>query len=345
MKKTIIARISILALIITTLAFSTLSCKKDSDGSPQYAAGTPALTSVSPVEGQGGTMLTLSGSGLGEIRSAIFSSGNVPAAITSTLNTDTHLLIRVPDTAVGGDQKLILTNSLGKSVEIAFKVIALPIMTTVYPPEFETGSTVTITGNNLDDVTNVVIDGTSDEATIVSKSKKQLVLTMPSSAVEFAALKVTNLSGSGVSNQILTNIDKAVQVFTDELKNGFQSWSWGGTYEPSTEAFVTGTSSMKSAFDAGGWGGLQLGNPGSIDVSACRYFTFWAKGAAEDFDVQVTINWGPWQSFTIPANTWTQFKFDLITAGWTGLNAVNNVTFQIKGADKTFYFDNIVFIK
>ncbi len=102
---------------------------------------------------------------------------------------------------------------------------------------------------------------------------------------------------------------------------------------------------MKAAFDAGGWGGMQLGNSGSIDASACRYFAFWAKGADVDFDVQVTVNWGPWKGFTIPAKTWTYFKFDLLTAGWTNLNAVNNVTFQIKGADKTFYFDNIVFLK
>ena len=345
MKQIIIARISILALIITAFAFSISSCVKDTDGSPSYPAGTPVLTNIEPVEGQGGTMLTIAGTGLGDIRSAVFSSGSVPATVTSTLNTDTHLLIRVPDTAVGGDQKIVLTNSEGKTLEIPFKVIALPILSSVFPNDFEAGSTVTITGNNLDDVSEVVIDGTTDAATIVSKTKKQLVITMPASEVISGKLKVTNLSGFTVSSQVFTNIDKAVQVFTDNLKNGFESWSWGGAYAPSTEAFITGTSSMKAAFDAGGWGGMQLGNSGSVDASACRYFAFWAKGADVDFDVQVTVNWGPWKGFTIPAKTWTYFKFDLLTAGWTNLNAVNNVTFQIKGADKTFYFDNIVFLK
>ena len=168
---------------------------------------------------------------------------------------------------------------------------------------------------------------------------------MPASTVDNGKLKVTNASGSSVSTISLINIDKALPVFTDDLMNGFLSWSWGGTYGPSTDNFITGTASMKTVFDAGGWGGLQMGNPGSIDASGYRYFAFWAKGADVDFDVQVTINWGPWQSFTIPAKTWTYFKYDLVTAGWSGLAAVNNVTFQIKGADKTFYFDNIVFLK
>lgn len=117
-----------------------------------------------------------------------------------------------------GDQKIVLTNSEGKTLEIPFKVIALPILSSVFPNDFEAGSTVTITGNNLDDVSEVVIDGTTDAATIVSKAKKQLVITMPASEVISGKLKVTNLSGFTVSTQVFTNISKAVQVFTDNLK-------------------------------------------------------------------------------------------------------------------------------
>lgn len=344
MKKTqkYISLLPVLFLAIT-IAFS--SCKKDTDGSPEANPGTPVFQTVTPAEASGGSMITVAGTGLGDIRSIVFSNNNVPAYITSTLNTDTHILFRVPDTAYGGNQEIILTNSEGKSVSVPFKVIALPIVSTVWPTDFQAGSTITITGNNLDDVTGVVIDGTSDAATVVSKTRKSLTIEMPASNVNNGKLKITNASGSSVTSMSFVNVDKAVQVFADDLMNGFQSWSWGGVYEASADFAVCGPKSMKSAFDAGGWGGLQMGNPGSVDASACRYFTFWAKGADVDYDVQVTINWGPWQSFTIPANTWTYFKYDLLTAGWTGLNAVNNVTFQIKGSEKTFYFDNIMFIK
>jgi len=344
MKKIVANRISILALFFIALAVFNSSCQ-DSDGSQYYAPGTPVLESVSPAEASGGTVITVAGTGLGDMQSIVLDKQNVPISFLSTLNTDTHILFTIPDTAIGGNQNIILKNSNGDSLVVPFKVIALPIVSTSFPSDFQAGSTVTINGNNLDDVLNVFIDGTTDEVTVVSKTKKSMVLQMPASAVNSGKLKITNLSGTVVASQVYVNIDKALQVFTDALQNGFESWSWGGAYDPSTEYFITGTKSMKAAFDKGGWGGMQLGNPGSIDASTYRYFAFWAKGADEDYDVQVTINWGPWQTFTIPANTWTYFKYDLITAGWSNLNAVNNVTYQIKGADKTFYFDNIVFIK
>ncbi|HPT14789.1 MAG TPA: IPT/TIG domain-containing protein [Bacteroidales bacterium] len=343
--KKISAYISLLSVILFAIAVTFSACKKDTDGSPDISAGTPVLSTVAPTAGAGGAVVTVTGTGLGKIVSIVFENGSVPATFQPNLNTESAIIFRVPMLAEGGNQNIILTNIEGKTLSVPFDVLLPPAISSVWPTDFQAGSTVTITGNNLADVTDVVINGTTDAATIVSKTLTQLVITMPASEVNSGKLAITNLAGTTVTEQALVNIDKAVQVFTDDLMNGFQSWSWGGVYEPSTDYVVCGTKSMKTAFDAGGWGGLQMGNPGSIDVSGCRYFTFWAKGADVDFDVQVTINWGPWQSFTIPAGTWTYFKYDLNTAGWTGLAAVNNVTFQIKGADKTFYFDNIVFIK
>jgi len=345
MKKIFITRISFLPIILLALTIISNSCEKDTDGSPENKPGTPVLTSVVPAEAAGGVLVTITGKGLGDMRTAVFDKNDIPATFMSTLNTSTHLLIRVPSDAYGGDQNIILTNSAGKTLTVPFTVVALPIITTAFPTDFQAGSTVTMTGNNLDDVSSVVIDGTTDAATIVSQTRKGMVITMPSSTVDNGKLKLTNLSGEYVTTHTFINIDKALPVFTDALMNGFESWSWGGTYGASTDAFITGTSSMKAAFDAGGWGGLQLGNGGSIDVSTYHYFVFWAKGASVDFDVQVNLNWAGWQSFTIPANTWTYFKFELMTKWPSVTTTVNNVTFQIKGADKTFYFDNIVFIK
>lgn len=346
MKKIFANRISWLPLVFLALTVITSSCEKDTDGSPENESGTPVLISVSPTEGGGGTLVTVTGTGLGDIRSIVFQKNSIPTTVTSTLNTSTHILFRVPSDAYGGNQNIILTNGEGRTLEVPFKVIALPIVTKAFPTDFQAGSTITITGNNLDDVSSVVIQGTTDAATIVSQTRKSMVITMPASTADNGKLNITNVSGSYITSMTFINIDRAKAVFTDALVNGFESWSWGGNYTVSTEEFVTGTSSMKAAFDAGGWGGLQLGNGGSLDITGCHYFAFWAKGAAVDFDVQVNLNWAEWVTFTIPASKWTYFKFDLSTiGGWSGLTSINNVTFQIKGADKTFYFDNIVFIK
>ena len=346
MKKIFSANISLLPIIFVLLAITFNACKKDSDGSPESKAGTPVFGSINPTEASGGKVVTITGSGLGDIRSIVFDNKNVPAVFSPNLNTDAAIIFRVPDTAFGGNQNIILTNSAGKTLSVPFKVIALPILSTIWPTDFQQGSTVTITGNNLDDVTTVTIDGTEETATIVSKDRKKLVITMPASSVDNGKIKVTNASGSSVSAISLVNIDKAVAVFTDDFMNGFQSWSWGGTFEPSTDFFITGTKSCKAAYDPSGtWGGLQMGNGGSIDVSACRYFSFWVKGADVDKKIQFWINWGNQHSdIVIPANVWTYFKYDMVT-DFAGVTSVNNVTFQIYEEGHTMYFDNVVFTK
>lgn len=336
------------SLLFTFLAVAVLmisSCEKDSDGSPGYKAGNPTATNgIKPDSGSGGTVLTLVGTGLGQMRSVVFSNKNVPAPFQTTLNTETSFVFRVPDTAFGGAQNIIFTNSEGKTLTVPFRVLAYPVVSTVFPTDFEAGSMVTLTGSNLDDVTSVVIDGTTDAATIVSQTRSELVITMPASNVDKGFLKLTNATGSIVTSQEFVNVAKAIPVFNDALQSGFQSWSWGGNFDASTDDKITGSSSMKAAYDpAGSWGGMQLGG-GSVNLAGLKYFTFWAKGADIDKNVQFWLNWQNQKVFTVPANKWTYFKYTLAT-DFPGTTVVDNVTFQIQGEGKTIYFDNILFVK
>jgi hypothetical protein len=343
MKKIIFSKLGLLSIFTITIAFT--ACKKDSDGSPDYKSGTPTVSGgIRPDSGSGGTVLTLAGSGLGQMRSIVFDKKNVPAPFQSTLNTEDAVIFRVPDTAYGGPQNIIFTNVDGLSVSVPFRVLAYPVASTVFPTDFEAGTTVTITGSNLDDVTAVVINGTADAATIVSKARGKLVITMPASAVSRGFLKLTNATGSIVTTQEMVNVSKASIVFDEALQNGFQDWGWGGTYTASTDDKITGLKSFKGAFDpAGSWGGIQLGG-GNITLTTEKYFTFWAKGADIDKNVNVNLNWNNTKTITIPANKWTYFKYNLAT-DFPGTSAVNTVVFQINGDGKTIYFDNIMFVK
>lgn len=332
------------AMIIAVLAVIS-SCEKDRDGSPDYKAGTPtAPNGIRPDSGSGGTVLTLQGSGLGQMRSIVFSTGNVPAPFQTTLNTESALVFRVPDTAFGGPQNITFTNSEGKTLVVPFRVLAYPVVTTAFPTDFVEGTRVTLTGSNLDDVTNVVIDGTTEAATIVAKTRSTLIITMPNSTVNRGKLKITNATGVRVPDIEFVNVSRAATVFSEQLDNGFQSWSWGGAFDASTDDFITGTKSMKAAYDpAGTWGGMQLGG-GAIALAGYKYFTFWVKGADTDKNVQFWLNWGNQKVITIPANKWTYFRYDLATA-YPGVTNVDNVTFQIHDEGKTVYFDNIMFVK
>ena len=74
--KKIIFNIPVLLVLSVVIAFS--ACKKDSDGSPDYKAGTPATAvGIKPDSGSGGAVLTLTGTGLGQMRSIVFDNKNV----------------------------------------------------------------------------------------------------------------------------------------------------------------------------------------------------------------------------------------------------------------------------
>lgn len=339
---------SLLFVILFAAAMHFSACQKDKDGSPDMKTGTPVLGSITPTSGAAGALITITGTGLGNIVSIIFENDSVPASFEPNLNTETAILFRVPNDAQGGNQNIILINDEGKTLSVPFEVLLPPAIISMWPTDFEAGSTLTITGNNLADVTGAVIDGTTDAAIIDTATQTEVVLIMPASEVINGKIKLTNAAGSTVGSQVLVNVDKAIPVFTNAYMNGFENWSWGGTFEPSTDYSVTGGTSLKAAFDpAGTWGGLQLGNGGSIDVTGCKYFTFWVKGAEVDKEIQFWINWVDQKTnVLIPANVWTYFKYDLGTDFPTvDKAAVNNVTFQIEDEGHTMYFDNVMFIK
>jgi hypothetical protein len=345
MKKVIMNLFTRLFLLLGIVSVLIMGCEKDSDGSPDIKTGAMSSGTINPSSAAGGEVITLAGTGIGQIRSIVFDKNNVPAPFLSTLNTDANLVFRVPDTAFGGPQNVIFTNADGKTLSVPFSVIALPNVTAAFPTDFEAGTQVTLTGNNLDDVTAVVLEGTTDACTIVSQTRKQMVITMPASTTDRAKLKLTNASGVRITDMEFVNVSRAITVFTEQLNNGFENWGWGGTFSASADDKITGTSSMKAAFDpAGSWGGMQLGNGGSIDISPYRYFSFWVKGADVDKNFQFWLNWGNQKVITVPANKWTYFKYELAT-NYPGVNTVNNVTFQIVDAGKTVYFDNIMFFK
>ena len=322
------------------------SCIKEDDGSPNVKAGNPTMTAITPGEAAGSSVVTLTGSGLGQMRTIVFDKNNVPATFQPNLNTENAIVFRVPDTAFGGQQNIIFTNSEGKTLSVPFKVIALPTVATISTTDFEEGTTITITGNNLGDVTSVTIDGTNDQATIVSKERKQLVIKMPPTNVNRAKLKITNSSGDRVTDQELTNMSKALKFFTEGFDQGMQDWSWSNEHTvSSTEAFM-GTKSLRSLYGAGSYGAISIHYDFPIPFGDYTHLTFWAKGGTKD--MQMTIWPDPDNSkaktVTIPANVWTYFKVPL-----NDFRGVNSQRLNLQGMapteNQTIHFDNILFVK
>jgi len=333
-------------LFVAALFAGIASCKKDSDGTPDTKAGNPVMTAITPAEAAGNTIVTLTGTGLGQMRTIVFDKNNVPASFQQNLNTETALVFRVPDTAFGGAQNIIFTNSQGKVLSVPFKVIALPTISSMSPTDFQQGTIVTAIGNNLDDVSSIVIDGTSEQATIISKERKKIVFSMPSSTVNRAKLKFTNASGERISQIELTNMARALKFFTEGFDQGMQDWSWANEHEASSAVAFMGTQSLRVLYGAGSYGALSIHYDLNIPFGDYTYVTFWAKGGTAD--MQLTIWPDPEnsraQTVTIPANVWTYFRVPL-----SGMVGVTTQRLNFQGmspvANQTIYFDNILFVK
>ncbi|RYY96924.1 MAG: cell shape determination protein CcmA [Chitinophagaceae bacterium] len=326
-----------------------VSCKKDTDGAPDSKAGNPVMAAITPGEASGGTVITLTGSGLGAMRSIVFQTANasVPATFQSNLNTESSLLFRVPDTAFGGPQNIIFTNSEGKQLTVPFKVVALPTVTSITPIEFAQDTIVTVIGNNLDGVTNVTIEGTTSTATVISSARKKLVLKMPATTVNRAKLNITNASGSRVSDIELTYLPNALQLFMEGFGTGVQDWSWANTHDVSTNAAIMGSQSLRAVFGGGSYGAVSLRYDTNIPFSQYTYLTFWAKGGSADMQLSIWPDMpsgAPTQTVTIPANVWTYFKVPLNYIGAAASQRLN-LQGMAPATDQTIYFDNVLLVK
>ncbi|HEY8897794.1 MAG TPA: IPT/TIG domain-containing protein [Niastella sp.] len=346
-------------VLVATWVFALQACKKDSDGMPDMESGNPVATGLTPSTAAGGTLLTLTGTGLGDMRKIVFDKDSVPAPFYTTLNTETAVIFRVPDTISGGPQNIVLTNGAGRQLLVPFTGLAFPSVTAVSNYDFVAGTELTLTGNNLETVSKVVLGTGTDQATIVSKSKKKLVIKMPATTIARAALNITNVTGTTTTTQEFVNIDQAYKVFTDDYGAGFENGSWGDAAFVSTAEFKSGAKSIGKKYQKGNWHLIGLSNWGSgvAQNADYKYLTVWIKGASRDYSLwvmsdKITGGYGSFldaNKINVPANVWTYFKLPLSTINlWATGTTFNQLGFRIQGPDaqdETFYFDDVLLVK
>lgn len=350
---------SFLIVLVATWVLAFQACKKDSDGMPDIESGNPVAENLTPSTASGGTLLTLTGTGLGDMRKIVFDKDSVPAPFYTTLNTENAVVFRVPDTISGGPQNIVLTNGAGRQLLVPFTGMAYPSVTTVSNYDFVAGAELTLTGNNLETVSKVALNTTNDQATIVSKTKKKLVIKMPATTIARAALNITNVTGTLTTTQEFVNIDLAYKMFTDDYATGFENASWGDAAFVSTAEFKTGTTSLGKKYAKGNWHLIGLANWGGIvQDPSYKFLTVWIKGASRDYSLYLTTDKttaGGWNDFpepnkvNVPANVWTYFKIPLSTLNlWATGSPFKQIGFRIKGPDaqdETFYIDDLLLVK
>ena len=340
------------------LLFTACSKEDFKDGSPKTEPGSMTFGSIDKDSASSGSLLTVKGEGLGDIRAIVFDKNNAPSEFYSTLNTGNAILFRVPDTAAGGNQQIILTNSEGKSLSVSFRVLAYPTVNSVSNYNFTEGTELTLTGLNLADVTSVVLAGTTTEVEIIAAESKSLVVKMPATTVNRAAFNITNGTGTITTTQEFVNVDNAYAIFTDSYQNGYGDGSWGDGGKIYTDVFKSGTASVGKTYAKDNWHLIGFVNwwPGTPN-DAYKYLTVWIKGTSTDQTLYLTSDKRPGgfgngdqtTPLNIPANVWTYFKLPIADLNlWANGDAFNQIGFWIKGPegqDETFYFDDFLLVK
>lgn len=344
---------------IALFVFQGCTKEDNDDGSPKIKAGTPAFLSISTDSASGGGVITLKGSGLGDMRSIVFEKGEVPAPFYSTLNTESAIIFSVPDTALGGAQDILFTNSLGKTLKVPFKVLAYASVSSFSNYNFREGDQITIQGNNLDDVSKVTFAVGTDEIKILSQSKKQLVIELPKTELSRAPLTITNSTGTITTTGELVNLDKAYQLFTDSYGDGWGDGSWGDPGVISTTEHKTGNASIGKKYAQGNWHLINFVNwwPGLASDPEYKFLTVWVKGASRDYSLYITTDKTPGgfgdyiddNKIDVPAKVWTYFKIPVSKLKlWANGSPLNQLAFRIQGPDaqdETFYFDDLLLVK
>jgi alpha-L-arabinofuranosidase len=150
----------------------------------------------------------------------------------------------------------------------------------------------------------------------------------------------------------------SLPVYTDNLVNGFQDWSWLPDNLANTSPVHSGTYSI-SATASDTWEALSFYQPifnsyqGGFNNTPYSAFVFWANGGSTGGQLlQVYAQYGaagtsgPAYALTaLPTNSWQQFTIplsSLLPAGTSNLNRIN-IQLTPNGTTNTFYVDDISF--
>lgn len=130
-------------------------------------------------------------------------------------------------------------------------------------------------------------------------------------------------------------------IYSDQMANGFQNWSWGKVNIASPNPVHAGSSAI--SLNDVAWNAISFWHA-DFNPAPFTNLTFWANGGANGGQVvqiylQYGTNSGPaCQLPALAANTWRQFNLPFSTLGVAGITNLNRLNFQLTAAGTTGAF-------
>jgi hypothetical protein len=149
----------------------------------------PTITSFSPVSGAQGSNVVITGTGFFAPATVSFNGVNAPAF---TIISPTQINVTVPSNATSG--KITVTNSVGSATSTATFYVT-PFISAINPTSGNPGTTITLTGTNLN---NSTVRFNSTNVTPVTNSNTTITAVVPAMAP--GAVNVSVVNPGGTSN-------------------------------------------------------------------------------------------------------------------------------------------------
>lgn len=275
----------------------SVSCKKSGDQpiTPPPLTASPTISSFTPASDTTGGTIVITGTNFStNTTEDIVQINGVTATVVSA--TATELTIKVPIGASSGNIKVTVNGQsvTSSSAFVLTETGPSPVITKFSPTISGIGYPITIqgTGFNTDIASNIVtING--GQATVVSASDTQLVVTVPITAstgkisvtvkgragtstsdIRIIKLTVTTIAGSGLSGfadgtGIAASFNTPWGIVGDQNGNHYVADSHNGAVRKVTSAGVVTTFAGPDAFSGNGTGlfGIAMDSHGNFYVS------------------------------------------------------------------------------
>jgi len=295
-----------------TMSLTTYSGIVISPTTSLVVAG-PSAVSVAPSSVKNGEELTITGTNLELVKSISFP--NASAAVT-TFNSQsaTEIKLAVPITAQAG--QLVLTAASGKTSSIAYTLVQ-PIVTSTSTPIIG-GQSLTLNGTNLDLVSLVSFEGSSETVSITSQTATAITITIPNTIVGDAHINFT-------------------------CKNGISEKATNVTVAPTSLAYVT---TMSSSGDQGATLTLLGGNFDKItNVTLAGKSLTWVNSGSSMLFIVIPKNCTPGNQPLVitTAGGITSYTLKVIGTGptitdiWTGSKDMGNWSGYIQLSDASLF--------
>ena len=167
------------------------SCTSDVDNLIEVSKS-PGITSITPVSGTAGTVITINGTDLTGIVSVLFNG--TPSATVNEISSG-QITATLPQS--GSIQQLTVNTNCGM-VSIP---VASPVITSFSPSAGSIGTPITVTGSNLNNLQTAQVGGTP--AVILSRSSSVAVI-VPMPGTSTGTIMVSNGTGTTTSSSTFT---------------------------------------------------------------------------------------------------------------------------------------------